>query len=108
MRKFNSSIVKAQSRPLITVSRFQPFPTRAALFPGDYVLALQFPFNKALIKLLKGILSVYREEAIDYSRLRKWPGGWLKRKQVWFIESVIWPQAKKLLITAGFRIREGK
>lgn len=89
--------------PVIHVSRFQPFESRAG---RDHVLRLDFNYDPQLIAHLKRLLAGYKTAAIDPAHNRNAPGGFLPKYRCWFLEPCIWESVKLELEFSGYCIRE--
>lgn len=115
--KKNVNAIKSQTRKSSKLTNrfsiqafpFQPFPDRAIIFPGDYVIGLDLgAYDYYLVKLLKGIIAYFKGKAVNRARLIDKPGGWLASSKCWYVEASIWPDVKKLLITANIEVKEIK
>jgi hypothetical protein len=70
------------------------------------VLKLSFPYDPALITLLKSLFAKYKAAALDPAAHREAAGGWLPREKCWFAEPCIWQELRAELETAGYSIQE--
>jgi hypothetical protein len=75
---------------MIRVHSFSPFQD-----PANVVVGLEFPYDSALVELLKRVL----EEARADPRVSV--GGWLPERRRWFVELPAWPYVRARLLEVG-------